>query len=80
MIFQKMSKTIEGIYKNGKIELKEIPEDISQSNVLITFLSDQKKTSVRKKQQIYFGMFAGDNQSTEADFKEAEFNQKLEDY
>lgn len=76
-----MLQTIEGIYKNGKIELKEIPKDISQSEVLITFLSENKNTSTKKQsKRIYFGMFAGEKKSTEADFKEAEFNQKLEDY
>jgi hypothetical protein len=74
-----MLKTIEGIYKNGKIELKEIPEDISQSEVLITFLSSNKNTLAKKsKKMIYFGMFAGENLSTEADFKLAEFDQELE--
>jgi hypothetical protein len=74
-----MFKTIEGIYKNGKIELKEIPEDISQSEVLITFLSSNKNFLEKKsKKIIYFGMFAGENQSTEADFKLAEFDPKLE--
>lgn len=74
-----MFKTIEGIYKNGKIELKEIPEDISQSEVLITFLSNNKNIlKTKSKKIIYFGMFAGDNHSTEVDFKLAEFDQKLE--
>jgi len=33
-----MLKTIQGIYKNGKIELAETPEDITESLVFVTFL------------------------------------------
>ncbi|WP_414530785.1 hypothetical protein [Nodularia chucula] len=33
-----MLKTIPGIYKNGKIELDEIPQNISESLVFVTFL------------------------------------------
>ncbi len=33
-----MLKTIEGIYKNGKIELNEIPQGITESPVFVTFL------------------------------------------
>lgn len=35
-----MSKTIEGIYNNGKIELSELPNDVCDgSPVIVTFLS-----------------------------------------
>ncbi|MHC5674296.1 hypothetical protein [Nostoc sp.] len=33
-----MLKTIQGIYKNGKIELAETPEGITESLVFVTFL------------------------------------------
>ncbi|MHC0062326.1 hypothetical protein ACWATR_05270 [Nostoc sp. UIC 10890] len=33
-----MLKTIQGIYKNGKIELTETPEGITESLVFVTFL------------------------------------------
>lgn len=33
-----MLKTIQGIYKNGKIELDETPQDISEALVFVTFL------------------------------------------
>jgi hypothetical protein len=38
-----MLKTIQGIYKNGKIELAETPEGITESLVFVTFL--ETKTS-----------------------------------
>ncbi|MCC5634460.1 hypothetical protein LC593_01070 [Nostoc sp. CHAB 5844] len=33
-----MLKTIQGTYKNGKIELDEIPQGITESKVFVTFL------------------------------------------
>ncbi|MBI1241807.1 hypothetical protein [Umezakia ovalisporum] len=72
-----MLKSIEGIYKYGKVELTELPEDISESRVIVTFL-DAKKNQ-RKKQMMQFGIFAGKKQSTAADFKIAEFYGDIED-
>ena len=39
-----MSQFIEGVYKHDKIELSELPCDVSESRVLVTFL-EQKKTA-----------------------------------
>ena len=38
-----MLQTVKGIYRNGKIELAEIPANILESQVLITFI--ETKTS-----------------------------------
>ncbi|MFK0732047.1 MAG: hypothetical protein ACFKPT_21835 [Gloeotrichia echinulata GP01] len=67
-----MLQSIEGVYKDGKVELTELPSDISESRVIVTFLEAKKKQ--QKKQIMQFGMFAGNQQSTEADFKMAEFS------
>ena len=77
-----MLQTIEGIYQNGKIKLSENPHNISESKVLITFIPDDLEKDITKKKSekmIYFGMFLGENKSTEADFKEAEFHGDLDD-
>jgi archaellum component FlaF (FlaF/FlaG flagellin family) len=75
-----MLQTIQGIYKNGKIQLTEIPNNISESKVLVTFMVQDKKTiETRSKNIMSFGMFLGDNQSTEADFKEAEYTINFDD-
>jgi|GEM_PF-644763 len=79
-----MLHTVEGIYKNGTIQLSEIPPNISESKVLITFVNTELDTEPEKKtsnssKMIYFGMFSGENQSTEADFHEAEFNGDCDD-
>ena len=72
-----MLQSIQGVYKNGLIELAEIPEDIEESQVIVTFLEAKAKTTT--KQIIYFGMFSGSKQSTEEDFKIAEFTGDSDD-
>ena len=72
-----MSQTIQRIYKNGKIELAETPQGITESQVLVTFLNlPSPKTS---KHTMVFEMFSGIQQSTEANFKEAEFHGDADD-
>jgi hypothetical protein len=63
-----MTQAVEGIYRNGVVELLEIPEDIQESRVLITFLPATPQTS----KIMTLGMFRGDRPSTEADFVSAE--------
>ncbi len=38
-----MLQTIEGIYRNGQIELAETPESISQAKVIVTFVEIQSE-------------------------------------
>jgi hypothetical protein len=66
-----MLQSIEGIYKNGIIELAEKPRSVEESQVIVTFL--ETKSAPKTDQMMYFGMFAGSNQSTEEDFQIAEF-------
>lgn len=35
-----MSKTVEGIYRDGRVELLEQPDDIDEARVIVTFLSE----------------------------------------
>ncbi|AFZ11877.1 hypothetical protein Cri9333_0962 [Crinalium epipsammum PCC 9333] len=40
-----MLKTVKGIYRNGKIELNEVPENIAeQTPVIITFITETNST------------------------------------
>lgn len=34
-----MLKSIEGVYRDGKVELLEVPYDVAESRVIVTFLS-----------------------------------------
>jgi hypothetical protein len=70
-----MTHAVEGIYRNGVIELLEVPEDIQESRVLVTFLPPKPKPS----KMITLGMFKGDRYSTEEDFTIAEFHGDAED-
>lgn len=72
-----MLQSIKGVYKQGSIELTEIPENIEESQVIVTFLETKPKKTT--EQIIYFGMFAGFQQSSEKDFKIAEFTGDSDD-
>ncbi|MBH8565998.1 hypothetical protein I8748_28190 [Nostoc sp. CENA67] len=72
-----MLQSIEGVYKDGKVQLTELPLDISESRVIVTFLEPKKNQ--HKQQIMQFGMFSGNQQSTEADFQIAEFQGDSED-
>ena len=65
-----MLQTIQGMYRNGKIELAEIPQDITESQVFVTFFKPQSVS--RASQFMSFGMFLGSQQSTEAYFKDGD--------
>lgn len=44
-----MLKTLEGIYRNGKVELDDLPEDVSnETRVLVTFL-EPKQIDLRSR-------------------------------
>lgn len=40
-----MLQSIEGVYKHGKIELSELPSEVSESRVIVTFLEQKKLKS-----------------------------------
>ena len=44
-----MLKTVQGIYRNGKIELTEIPANIIESPVLITFIETPTSENITIK-------------------------------
>jgi hypothetical protein len=42
-----MLKSVEGVFRDGKVELKEIPPDIAQARVLVTFLPAEGPIDLR---------------------------------
>lgn len=44
-----MLQTVKGIYRNGKVELAEIPENILESQVLITFIETKIPENISVK-------------------------------
>ena len=73
-----MLQSIKGFYKHGSIKLVEIPKNIEESQVIVTFLATETENTT-KQTTIYFGMFGGLNQSNEEDFKMAEFTGDCDD-
>jgi hypothetical protein len=71
-----MTQAVEGIYRNGMIELLEMPQNIQESRVLITFLPLAPDVPA----MMTLGMFKGDHPSTEADFASAEFHGDADDH
>lgn len=78
-----MLNTVEGVYKDGKIELTETPADTQESRVLVTFLRNGNGQNGSgtpppqpgvKGQMIRKGMFPQLLALTDEDFKAAEFH------
>ena len=68
-----MLTTIEGIYRNGQIELLERPR-VSESRVLVTFTeADSLAQAENAPRLMRSGMFPGAGVTTEEDFKLAEW-------
>ena len=69
-----MLTTIEGVYKDGKVELSEMPAHIEESRVLVTFLENKTDGAPKKGQMMRYGMFPQLQELTDEDFKSAEFH------
>lgn len=77
-----MLTTIEGVYKDGRIELSETPEGVEERRVLVTFLERGAVNGSAKAatgRMITFGMFAGPVETTDEDFRMAEFHGDADD-
>ncbi len=72
-----MLQAIEGIYKNGTIELLETPQGVAESRVIVTFLGDE--LAAPNPQMMVFGIFISSNLSTDDDFQSATFQGGSED-
>ena len=45
-----MFKSVEGIYRKGKVELAEVPTDVrDETRVIVTFLSEPKPIDLRAR-------------------------------
>lgn len=73
-----MLTTVEGIYKEGQIELLEAPQDVHEARILVTFL-DSDLAAPQQHRQIQFGQFAGSRETTEDDFQLAEWHGDAEE-
>jgi hypothetical protein len=53
-----MLLTVEGVYKDGKVELAETPAGVEQARVLVTFLSAETLRA-EKQPQVLYGVWRG---------------------
>jgi len=42
-------KSVQGIYRNGKIELRETPQDLDEADVIVTFLPRQPEVDLASR-------------------------------
>jgi hypothetical protein len=66
-----MLTTVEGVYEDGQVELNEQPRGVRKAKVLVTFLDDQEEST---SQMMELGVFAGPIETSEEDFKLAEWH------
>ncbi|PSL22664.1 hypothetical protein [Dyadobacter jiangsuensis] len=66
-----MLTTIEGVYENGQVILKESPPVKKSSKVLVTFMGDDNNTFTGQKRQL--GSMAGTIKTAD------DFNDSLDD-
>jgi len=66
-----MTAVIEGLYKQGKIELLHPPPELPEGRVRVIVIAEQRPQSTLRL--MTFGMFPGDT-STLEDFKEAQWH------
>lgn len=71
-----MLLTVEGVYKDGKVELAEKPAGVKQARVLVTFLTTE--TASPRRRMVY-GQFAVGQMSKEEDFRTAEWRGETEE-
>ena len=73
-----MLTAVEGLYKNGHVELLEMPVGVMEPRVLVTFVvapnDEPPQASKPPGQMIRLGQFPGTRQTSEEDFKLAEWH------
>jgi hypothetical protein len=67
---KKEMSTVAGIYRNGKIELLEMPEGVREGRVRVTLVEEAKRE--RSPQYLIPGKYKMGRFSTLEDFREAE--------
>ncbi len=69
--------TVEGTYRDGKVEVSEKPAGIERSKVLVTFLSP---VLTKEPRPLKLGQFSGPKVTNEEDFRLAEWRGEAEDH
>lgn len=67
-----MLTAVEGLYKNGHVELLEMPSGVLESRIIVTFLGAKPRQS--KPRLLKYGKYSGSKGTAEEDFKIAEWH------
>lgn len=67
-----MSAVVQGVYKEGKIELLEVPSGVPEGRVRVIVMPETQQPKPAPR-LITYGMYPGDT-STLDDFKDAEWH------
>ena len=71
-----MVAIVSGMYRNGHVELLEIPTGITEGRVRVVMSDD--RSSIQEEQRLLFGKYSGARQSSLNDFADAEWNDQRE--
>lgn len=66
-----MIATVEGVYREGRVELNERPDGVGQSRVLVIFLPDERAKP--EPRYLQYGRYAGELAASDEDFASAEW-------
>ena len=72
-----MSVVVEGVYKQGKIELLQVPANLPEGRVRVIVIAEDHRPKPPPR-LMTFGMCRGKVMSTLEDFKEAEWHGERE--
>lgn len=67
-----MAAIVEGVYKQGKIELLQVPSGVPEGRVRVIVLPEPERPKPQPR-MMTFGMYPGDS-STLEDFKDAQWH------
>ena len=67
-----MTAMVAGLYKNGKLELLEMPKGLREGRVRVILTEEDQTRPIPR--YLEFGKYKGDIDTTLADFKDAEWH------
>jgi len=56
-----MLHSVEGVFKDGKIELAEVPQDVKEAKVIVTFLPEPPQFTQEELDELRFKFAAWEN-------------------
>ena len=82
MLTQTLLQTVTGRFREGRVHLATLPEGVEEAEVIVTFLPPNGSSRATTGEpaspppagkMMYAGMWAGGEEPTEEDFRDAEY-------